>query len=86
MNAKLTLSVNQEVIEQAKAYAKAKGTSLSKLFENYLKTIAGNRNVKETEEVEISPFVKSLAVPGLKPRTKEQMRKEYGDYLEKKYS
>lgn len=84
MNAKLTLSLDKEVIEQAKAYAKERGISLSKMLENYLKVIT-SKEPKDKKEIEISPFVKSLAVPGLKPRTKEEMRKEYGEYLEKKY-
>jgi hypothetical protein len=84
MNAKLTLSLDKEVIEKAKAYAKEQGISLSKMLENYLKVIT-KKSEKDTGEIEISPFVKSLAVPGLKPRTKEQMRKEYREYLEKKY-
>lgn len=84
MNAKLTLSLDKEVIEKAKAYAKEQGISLSKMLENYLKVVT-SKTERNKDEIEISPFVKSLAVPGLKPRTKEQMRKEYGDYLEKKY-
>lgn len=84
MNAKLTLSLDKEVIEQAKAYAKERGISLSKMLENYLKVIT-SKEPKDKKKIEISPFVKSLAVPGLKPRTKEEMRKEYGEYLEKKY-
>lgn len=84
MNAKLTLSLDKEVIEQAKAYAKEQGISLSKMLENYLKIMV-SKEPEDKKEIEISPFVKSLAVPGLKPRTKEEMRKEYGEYLEKKY-
>ncbi|MEM6806223.1 MAG: DUF6364 family protein [Bacteroidota bacterium] len=36
MNTKLTLSLNKEVIEQAKKYAKTHNVSLSSLIENYL--------------------------------------------------
>lgn len=36
MNIKLTLSVEEEIIVKAKAYAKANGKSLSQLVENYL--------------------------------------------------
>lgn len=36
MNIKLTLSVEEEIIVKAKAYAKANGKSLSQIVENYL--------------------------------------------------
>jgi hypothetical protein len=39
MNTKLTLNVEQSLIEKAKKYAKEKGRSLSDLVENYLKLI-----------------------------------------------
>ena len=39
MNTKLTLTIEQEIIEKAKKYAKSKGRSLSDLVENYFKTI-----------------------------------------------
>ena len=39
MNRKLTLTIEQEVIEKAKKYAEQKGRSLSVLVENYFKTI-----------------------------------------------
>jgi hypothetical protein len=37
MQTKLTLSVDPQIIEKAKAYAKKQGTSLSKLFQDFLK-------------------------------------------------
>lgn len=57
MNTKLTLTIEQSVIERAKIYAKGKGNSLSGIIENYLKVI-----VKEEEktDMEITPIVKSL--------------------------
>jgi len=39
MNNKLTLSINQIVIEEAKRYAKSSGKSLSSIVEEYLKSI-----------------------------------------------
>lgn len=35
MDKKLTLSLNQKIIEQANKYAKRNGTSLSKMIESY---------------------------------------------------
>lgn len=38
---KLTLSLDEAVVEKARAYAKAHNTSLSKLVEHYLARVAG---------------------------------------------
>ncbi len=84
MNAKLTLSLDKEVIERAKAYAKNQGISLSKMLENYLNMITSKEKSK-IEDIEISPFVKSLSVKGLKPRTDKEVKEEYYEYLRKKY-
>ena len=56
MNTKLTLTIEQSIIEKAKAYAKVKGRSLSKIIENYLKAITKEQKVVE----DISPIVKSF--------------------------
>ncbi len=58
MNTKLTLTIEKEVIEVAKKYAKEKGYSLSELVENYFKLITNDRPVLKTEE--LSPRVKRL--------------------------
>lgn len=42
MSTKLTLSIDRSVIEDAKAYAKSSGRSLSGLVEEYLKSLAGS--------------------------------------------
>lgn len=39
MNANLTLTIEQQIIEKAKRYAKSKGQSLSDIIENYLRLI-----------------------------------------------
>jgi len=56
MNTKLTLTMEESVIEQAKKYAKSKGQSLSDLIENYLKTTTRHQQ----EETGLTPIVKSL--------------------------
>ena len=58
MNTKLTLTLEKEVIEIAKEYAKEKGQSLSELVENYFKLLT--RDSKTEEMVELSQKVKSL--------------------------
>lgn len=57
MNTKLTLTIEQTIIEKAKIYAKSKGHSLSNIIENYLKMISKDE-IKS--EIEITPIVKSL--------------------------
>ena len=44
MQTKLTLSLNREIIDQAKKYAKKHKVSLSKLVENYFTQIIKNDN------------------------------------------
>ncbi|WKN42377.1 DUF6364 family protein [Tunicatimonas pelagia] len=43
MNTKLTLTIEKEIIEIAKKYAKEKGQSLSEMVENYLKFVTADR-------------------------------------------
>jgi hypothetical protein len=58
MNTKLTLVLEQEIIQKAKDYAKKKNRSLSNIIENYLKSLT-KEDIKE-KAVKISPVVKSL--------------------------
>jgi hypothetical protein len=80
MNTKLTLNIDQTVIEDAKFYAKNNRVSLSKLIENYLLSLTQ----KEDEKCKISPLVESLT--GVINLDKNDYKKEYSDYLSKKYS
>jgi len=57
MNTKLTLTIDDSVIDRAKKYAKQEGRSLSDLVENYLKAVVSDH---EEKEVELTPIVKSL--------------------------
>jgi hypothetical protein len=59
MNTKLTLTIEQELIAQAKKYAKNKGRSLSDIVENYFKVLT-KKSVTESDSIEISPKVKAL--------------------------
>lgn len=80
MDKKLTLSLNKDVIERAKKYAKDNNISLSRLIENYLQAIAENK----TKEIEITPLVESLSGVIDLPAT-FNVRDEYTDYLNEKY-
>ena len=44
MDKKLTLSLDATVVENAKSYAKQKGTSLSRMIENYLSALVNNED------------------------------------------
>ena len=56
MDKKLTLSLDQRVIEKAKQYARKHGTSLSKIIEAYFDSLTST----EQEEIETTPLVESL--------------------------
>ncbi len=80
MNTKLTLNLNKTIIESAKDYAKNHKMSLSKLIENYLNSITK----KENSIDDVSPLVESLT--GVIPYENTNYKKEYQDFLNKKYS
>ena len=80
MDAKLTLKLDDNVIEKAKEYAKSKNTSLSALIENYLQKITSEKKGKR----KITPLVKSLS--GIIDLPAEyDHKKDYTDYLMRKY-
>ena len=48
---KLTLSVDEKVVREAKRYAAAQGTSVSKLVERYLETLSQPFDMAQTPPV-----------------------------------
>jgi predicted CopG family antitoxin len=58
MNSKLTLSIQKDVIEIAKEYAKKQNRSLSDIIENYLKLITKNEQMPSSHELD--PLIESL--------------------------
>lgn len=80
MQTKLTLSIESEVIEQAKEYARQQHRSLSNMVENYLKLVVR----KDSPTEEITPIVASLS--GVLPmNVSDKGRDEITAYLEEKY-
>ncbi len=59
MDKKLTLSLNQQIIEKAKKYAKHNGTSLSRMIESYFQSLTSK--LDKEEDIQISPLVESLS-------------------------
>lgn len=80
MTTKLTLTIDDSVIEVAKKYAKQKGKSLSDIVENYLMSLTSKDKKDET----ISP--KILKLMGSITLSKDfDYKKELSKGLMKKY-
>jgi hypothetical protein len=81
METKLTLRLNDNVIERAKIYARNHKISLSKMIESYLDSVTKQQEEKKTS---ITPLVESLS--GVIDLPAEfDYKKEYRDYLAEKY-
>ena len=81
MRTKLTLTIEQSVIEKAKIYARKNEIGLSDLIEDYLKALINEKSVKENE---LSPIVSSLKGSFKMPKDFDY-RKTLTDYLAEKY-
>ena len=82
MSAKLTLHIDEQVIESAKIFAKNHQISLSKLAENYFKTLVQH----ESTQTRHIPGVVGELAGILKDKNIEYSKDDYIDYLEDKYS
>ncbi len=80
MTTKLTLTIEDSVIDSAKKYARGKGKSLSDIVENYLKSITAQENMDER----LSPKVRELMGSVKLPKDFDY-KKELGNALNKKY-
>lgn len=84
MDTKLTLKLDKLVIDKAKDYAATHQRSLSRIIESYLRSLVSKKDPKDDDDIEISPFVKSMAT-GINIPADFDYKKEYGDYLTQKY-
>ncbi len=88
MKTKLTLVMKDEVIYNAKKYAKKKEESLSSLVENYLKVVSGSQDLpkqsKSKAKKTISLIEKYRGIISL-PENYDH-KKEIGMYLLEKYN
>jgi len=82
MKTKLTLSLDESVIDQAKAYAAAQQTSLSRLIEEFLRTHTSLKKPKA--KVVVSEYVKSLATDAKLPKSYD-LKREYAKHVAKRY-
>ena len=81
MKKKLTLRMEQDVIERAKEYAAERGASVSKLVENYFRALTAGEQPNGEEEP-LPPITRRLANRSPAPDIDEE---DYYRYLEKKY-
>jgi len=81
MLTKLTLTIEKQIVEDAKVYAKNTGRSLSDMIETYLENIVKSSPVKPGKVS--SRIDKIIGIAKLPPDFDEE--KELRDYLEKKY-
>jgi hypothetical protein len=80
MDTKLTLKLNESIIEKAKVYARLHKTSLSGIIENFLQKLTDEENEKK----QITPLVKSLS--GIIELPNDAgYKKDYSDFLISKY-
>ncbi|HAA01623.1 MAG TPA: hypothetical protein DEP18_02550 [Flavobacteriales bacterium] len=82
MDYKLTLSIDNQIVERAKRYAKNRNISLSKLIERYLEFLTTDG---ASEYPEAGPLVKSISGV-LEPDAAKDYKKTYKAHLKKKYS
>ncbi|MBN2484815.1 MAG: hypothetical protein JXB34_02460 [Bacteroidales bacterium] len=81
MNTKLTLTIEQSLIDKAKRYAKGKGRSLSDIIENYLKVMIKEDN---TRVIDSTPITSSLRGAFKAPKDFDY-KKELSKGLSEKY-
>ena len=80
MNTKLTLSLDRDIIEQAKEFARSQHKSLSKLIEGYLRSAACSDDASK----QVTPLVAKLSGV-IDARKLGDHKSDYGDYLADKY-
>ncbi|MFY9822417.1 MAG: DUF6364 family protein [Thermoanaerobaculia bacterium] len=79
MNTKLTLKLDEEVIEKAKAYAEHRGVSLSRMVESYFSRLTQEGDQRSTGVVaELTGLLGGLQI--------EDEKDGYAEYLLKKHS
>lgn len=81
MDAKLTLKLDSEVIEKAKAYAESRGESLSRMVENYFLGLTQEKRRDEEPRGVVAELAGLLAGAEIVDE-----KEAYAEYLTKKYS
>lgn len=81
MNTKLTLTIEQTLIEKAKEYAKSKGRSLSDIVENYFKAIVKEEGAVKSDSTPITDSLRG----SFKASKNFDYKKELTKALSEKY-
>lgn len=81
MNSKLTLSLNKDIIQQAKDYAKEHNISLSFLIENYLQKIIAEYKTDSPKKGSIVNELSGI----ISLNSQDDSKDDYIDYLTEKY-
>lgn len=81
MTTKLTLRLDDKVIRQAKEAARTKGVSLSRIVEDYFRSLA----VRKEEEVPESPVLSEISGILSAGMSTKKLRVEYRKHLQGKY-
>lgn len=81
MNTKLTLKLDEGVVERAKAYADRRGTSLSRMVEGYFDGLTRERKGAKRPAGVVGELAGLLAGVQI-----EDEKEGYTEYLTKKYS
>jgi len=82
MNKKLTLTIDKDVIKQAKKYSKEKGKSLSEMVENYLKATSEKKEIKSDRSTALTRSLRG----SFKEPSGFDYKKSLSEELEKKYN
>jgi len=80
MTTKLTLTMEDQVIDSAKEYARKKGESLSGIVENYLKSITAQEGVNAALSPKVTKMMGVIKLPD-----DFDYKKELGNALTKKH-
>ena len=79
MQTKLTLRMDDAVIRKAKKIARKRGTSVSRIFSDYISEADDDRQLEDLGEIT------SSMIGALRGVEIEDIREDYRNHLEKKY-
>jgi hypothetical protein len=79
MQTKLTLRMDEAMIRKAKRIARKRGTSVSRIFSNYISEVDDDQELEDLGEIT------SSMIGALRGVEIKDAREEYHNHLEKKY-
>ena len=79
MNAKITLYSDKELIEEIKRYSKLKGTSVSKMVNDFFKALLLKEKMPEKKNTKVTDKLYGIL------KNSEVSEDDYKKYLEEKY-